>query len=380
NSLSTSTNMQSNYSPVVTTRQSLQVLSTALTNSSDVSPSSPPCRLTSSDYQFSLIPALFSVVFILGLFGNSVVVVVLCCHACPKTVANIYIFNLAMADLLCLATLPFWATYYAKGYNWLFASLMCKISSSVLCLNMFASIFFITCMSMDRYHAIVHPISTPTPIHSQRRTPQQAYFVALVVWGLACLSSLPTFYFRDTYYVESLEVNACIMAFPYENYAKWSVATAFLKNALGFFIPLAVITTCYIWIRRHLLKAQEFGKCRQKRDKVLKLVAAVIMAFLVSWLPFHVLTFLNALAHMNIINSCEMMGVIDTALPFGICMAFANSCINPLLYCFIGNQFQEKLHHLFKRRVYQFNSHRESSSLRKGNCFRDAETPMGKEG
>ncbi|NXP22023.1 AGTR2 protein, partial [Scytalopus superciliaris] len=372
-SLSTSTSMQSNYSLAVTTRETLQVLSTALTNSSAVLHSPPPCPLTSSDYQFSLIPALFSVVFVVGLVGNSVVVGVLCHHTGPKTVANIYIFNLAMADLLCLATLPFWATYYAQGYNWLFGSFMCKISSSVLCLNMFASIFFITCMSVDRYHAVVHPI------HSQRRTLQQAYFIALAVWGLACLSSLPTFYFRDTYYIENLGVKACIMAFPYENYEKWSVATAFLKNALGFFIPLTVITTCYIWIRKHLLKAQEFGKSKQKRDKVLKLVAAVVVAFLISWLPFHILTFLNALAHMNIINSCDVIGIIDTALPFGICMAFANSCINPLLYCFIGNQFQEKLHHLFKRRVYQFNSHGESSSLRKGSCFRDAETPMGRE-
>ncbi|NXN57182.1 AGTR2 protein, partial [Rynchops niger] len=372
-SLSTSTNMQSNCSLVVTTGETLQVLFTAETNSSAALRSPPPCPLSSSAYQFSLIPALFSVVFVLGLVGNSVVVVVLCRYSGPKTVANIYIFNLAMADLLCLATLPFWAAYYAQGYNWLFGSLMCKISSSVLCLNMFASIFFITCMSMDRYHAIVHPI------RSQRRTPRQAYFIALVVWGLACLSSLPTFYFRDTHYIESLGVNACIMAFPHENYAKWSVATAFLKNALGFFIPLTVITTCYIWIRRHLLKAQEFGKNKQKRDKVLKLVAAVVVAFFISWLPFHILTFLDALAHMNIISNCDVTGIIDTALPFAICMAFANSCTNPLLYCFIGNQFQEKLHRLFKRRVYQFNSHRESSSLRKGSCFRDAETPAGGE-
>ncbi|NXN97678.1 AGTR2 protein, partial [Rhinopomastus cyanomelas] len=371
-SLSTSINMQSNYSLVITTRESLQVLYTALTSSPAALHSPPPCSLAASDYQFSVIPALFSVIFVLGLVGNSVVVVVLCHHSGPQTVANIYIFNLAMADLLCLATLPLWAAYYVQGYNWLFGSLMCKTSGSVLCLNMFASIFFITCMSVDRYHAIVHPI------HSQR-TLQQAYFVAVVMWGLACLSSLPTFYFRDTHYVESLGVNACIMAFPHENYAKWSVATAFLKNVLGFFIPLTVITTCYVWIRRHLLKAQKFGKNKQKMDKVLKLVAAVVVAFLISWLPFHVLTFLDALAHMNVINNCDVTGVIDTALPFSICMAFANSCINPLLYCFIGNQFQEKLHRLFKQRVYVFNSHQESNSLRKGSYFRDAEMPTGRE-
>ncbi|NXG69890.1 AGTR2 protein, partial [Baryphthengus martii] len=372
-SLSTRTNMQSNSSLVVTTRETLQVLYTTLTNSSAALRLPSPCPLVSSDYQFSLIPAIFSVVFVLGLVGNTVVVVVLCCHSGPQTVANIYIFNLALSDLLCLSTLPFWATYYAQGYNWLFGSLMCKISSSVLCLNMFASIFFITCMSVDRYRAIVHPL------RSQGRTSQQAYFIALVVWGLACLSSLPTFYFRNTHYIESLGVNACIMAFPHKNYAKWSVATAFLKNALGFFIPLLVITMCYTCIRRHILKAK-FEKGHQKRDKVLKLVAAVVVAFLISWLPFHILTFLDALAHMNIIKSCDVTGIIDTALPFGICMAFAHSCVNPLLYCFIGNQFQEKLHRLFKRRVYQFNSQRESSSFRKGIPASLKQFPVGKEG
>ncbi|NXX38544.1 AGTR2 protein, partial [Tricholaema leucomelas] len=368
--LLSSTNMQSNCS-LGSSRETLQALSAAAPNSSSAPRSPAPCPLTSSDYQLSLIPALFSLFFLLGSVGNSVVVAVLCRHGGPRTVANVYICNLAVADLLCLATLPFWATYYAQGYNWLFGSLMCKISSSVLCLNMFASVFFITCMSVDRYRAVAHPI------RSQRRSPEQAYSVVLGVWGLACLASLPTFYFRDTRYVESLGVKACIMAFPREAYAKWSVTTALLKNALGFFIPLTVITTCCLCIRRHLLAAQSFGKSKQKRDKVLKLVAAVVVAFLISWLPFHILTFLDALAHVKVISSCQVTGAIDAALPFGLCMAFSNSCTNPLLYCFIGNQFQERLHHLFKRRVSLFNSHQESSSLRRGSCPRDAETLPG---
>lgn len=363
--------MYSNYSRLNTTEETLQDVHSSTTNISTEHMSPSPCPLLYSDYQFTLIPVLYCVIFVLGLAGNSVVVVVLCRHHGPKTIANIYIFNLAMADLLCLATLPLWAAYYAYGYNWLFGSVMCKISSSVLSLNMFASIFFITCMSMDRYRAIVYPI------RSQRRTLQQASLIALLVWGLACLSSLPTFYFRDTYFIESLGVNACIMAFPYEKYAKWSAGTALMKNTLGFLIPLIVIATCYVWIWMHLMKAREFRKNKQKRDKVLKLVAAVVVAFLICWLPFHILTFLYALAQMNIIDNCDITTVIDTTLPFGICLGFANSCINPLLYCFIGHQFQEKLQHLFKLRVYQFNSTRQSSSSRKGSYLKDAETPGG---
>ncbi|NXN08302.1 AGTR2 protein, partial [Indicator maculatus] len=369
---SASTTMQSNFS-LASSGETLRALPTAAPNSSSVLHSPAPCPLTSSGYQFSLIPALFSAFFLLGTVGNSVVVAVLCRRGGPRGVANIYVCNLAAADLLCLATLPFWATYYAQGYHWLFGALMCKVCSSVLCLNMFASIFFITCMSVERYRAVAQPL------RSQRRIPHQARSVALGVWGLACLASVPTFYFRDTHYVESLGVNACIMAFPQEAYARWAVATALLKNALGFVVPLAVISTCCLCIRRHLLEARKFGKSQQKRDKVLRLVAAVVVAFLVSWLPFHVLTFLDALAHMEVIESCEVTGAIDTALPFSICMALSNSCTNPLLYCFIGNQFQEKLHHLFKRRVSRLSSHQESSSFRRGSCPRTAEHPPGRE-
>ncbi|XP_006135388.2 type-2 angiotensin II receptor [Pelodiscus sinensis] len=362
-------NMYSNYSGLSITEETLQDARSSPPNGSSEQMSPSPCPLLYSDYQFTLIPVLYCVIFILGLAGNSVVVVVLCRHHGPKTVANIYIFNLAVADLLCLATLPLWAAYYAYGYNWIFGSVMCKISSSVLCLNMFASIFFITCMSLDRYRAIIHPI------RFQRRTLQQASLITFLVWGLACLSSLPTFYFRDTYFIESLGVNACIMAFPYEKYANWSAGTAFMKNALGFLIPLTVIATCYMCIWMHLLKAQEFRKNKPKRDKVLRLVVAVVVAFLICWLPFHVLTFMDALVRMRLINNCDITTLIDTTLPFGICMGFANSCINPLLYCFIGHQFQEKLQHLFKLRVYQFNSTRQSSSSRKGSYPKDAETP-----
>ncbi|XP_068019739.1 type-2 angiotensin II receptor [Melanerpes formicivorus] len=363
--------MQSNFS-LASSGETLRALPTAAFNASSGPRSAAPCPLTSSDYQFSLIPALFSAFFLLGSVGNSVVVAVLCRRGGPGTAANVYICNLAAADLLCLATLPFWATYYAQGYDWPFGALMCKVCSSVLCLNMFASIFFITCMSVERYRAVAQPL------RSQRRTPQQARWVALGLWVLACLASLPTFYFRDTHYVQSLGVTACVMAFPQEAYASWAVATALLKNALGFLVPLAVISTCYLRIRRHLLRARNFGKSQQRRDKVLKLVAAVVVAFLVSWLPFHLLTFLDAMAHLRVIESCEVTGAIDAALPFSICMALSNSCTNPLLYCFIGNQFQERLHHLFKRRVSRLSSHQESSSWRRGSCPRAAETPLGR--
>ncbi|CAI5793365.1 type-2 angiotensin II receptor [Podarcis lilfordi] len=306
------------------------------------------CPIFVSSYQFVLIPVLYCIIFILGLVGNSMVVAVLCWQRSPRKVSSIYIVNLAVADLLALTTLPFWAAYYTYGYNWLFGPVMCKITSSVLCLTMFASIFFITCLSLNRYQAVAHPFQ------SQQGTLQQASKTALLVWGLAALTSLPTFYFRNTKYIVELGVTACIMAYPSEKYSSWSAGTALMKNTLGFLVPLIIIITCYLWIRVHLMRAQGFGKNQQMRDRVLKLVATVVVAFLVCWLPFHILTFLDALSWMDVISNCWVTSVIDAALPFGLSMGFANSCINPLLYYVISSQFQEKLQHLFKLRLYQF--------------------------
>lgn len=331
------------------------------------------CLIRFSSHQFVLIPVVYCIIFILGLVGNSLVVTALCRQRSPKTVANVYIFNLAVADLLALTTLPFWAASYANGYSWVFGSAMCKLSSSILSLAMFASIFFITCLSVNRYQAIARPFQC------QRGTLERAFIATFIVWGLATLTSLPTFCWREVKYINELGVNACIMAYPSESYATWSAGTALMKNLLGFLFPMAIILGCYICIRMHMKKDQGFAKSMRVRDRVLKLVAAVVVAFLICWLPFHILTFLDALSWMEVISRCHLTSMIDAVLPFGLSMGFANSCINPLLYYFVGRQFRDKLQHLFKLSLSQFNSGRETfsssqtSSLKTARSLKEAD-------
>uniref|UniRef100_A0A8D2L1G8 Type-2 angiotensin II receptor n=1 Tax=Varanus komodoensis TaxID=61221 RepID=A0A8D2L1G8_VARKO len=342
--------MHSEYSIGATPEQAPGELHSSPMNVSAVSAS---CPIVFSSFQFVLIPVLFCAIFILGLVGNSVAIMVLCGHKSPRTVANVCIVNLAVADLLALATVPFWAAYYAYGYNWLFGPVICKLASSILCLSMFASIFFIMRMSVSRCQAIVHPF------RAQRGTLRQALSSALLVWGLAALPSLPTFYFRDTLYIEELSVTACVMAFPLERYSSWSAGMALMKNLLGFLVPLVVITVCYGWIWVHLRRARRFQRGKRTRDRVPKLVAAVVVAFVICWLPFHILTFMDALSWVGVIRSCPVTSAIDVALPFGLSMGFVSSCINPFLYYFIGRQFRDRLQHLLKLRLYQFSSSRE---------------------
>ncbi|XP_025033375.1 apelin receptor B-like, partial [Python bivittatus] len=69
--------------------------------------------------------------------------------------ADAYIGNLALADLAFVVTLPLWAAYTALRFHWPFGSALCKLSSYLVLLNMFASAFCLGCLGFERYLAIV---------------------------------------------------------------------------------------------------------------------------------------------------------------------------------------------------------------------------------
>ncbi|XP_051791399.1 type-2 angiotensin II receptor-like [Erpetoichthys calabaricus] len=212
-------------------------------------------------------------------------------------------------------------------------------------------------MSVDRYLAIVHPLQSQS-----RRSLCQAQFITMMVWNLDFFSSLPTIYFRNTYYLEMYKVTACIMDFPQDDFSAWSAALGLMKNTLGFLVPFSIIISCYIGIGKYLLKTLYLEINKHKRDKVLWKVLAVLLAFFICWFPFHILTFLDILTMLNLITSCKLKALIDTLMPFTLCVVFANSSVNPLLYCFMGNDFQQELIYLVKRRSSVFLNKRNSIS------------------
>ncbi|XP_072519631.1 type-2 angiotensin II receptor-like [Salminus brasiliensis] len=305
-------------------------------------------------HQNILIPAIYSIIFALGVIGNGLVVFVLCQTSSRKTVANTYILNLAMSDLLFLLSLPFWAVYYSFDYDWIFGRLMCKLCGGLLTLNLYASIFFITCMSMDRYMAIVYPLK------SQRcRNLCRARVVSFLVWLAAGLTAIPTMMFRDTLHIGN--VTACVIHFYSPS---WFVGLALMKNILGFLVPFAIITSCYCSIGRHLLTAPGLDKSTSNLDKVLKMVGAVVLAFFFCWFPFHMLTFLDVLVSLRVVDACKVGQTISLGLPFTICLGFSNSAINPFLYCFVGNHFREQLGGLTQTHSSNLSQKRGSFSTR----------------
>lgn len=334
--------------------------------------------LSTSHYQKTLIPVIYLLIFILGFLGNMLAVCVLAQKSMRCTVANTYLLNLALSDLVFLIGLPFWAVHYLQDYDWPFGWFMCKLCGFLTSLNTYASIYFIMGMSIDRYRVIVYPLHshcTESAYHA--RTVFHARCVCVVIWVLATLTTIPVLVFREISYSHNKTV--CGMIYPNKH---WHGMLKLAKNTFGFLIPFIVIATCYGRIRCHLLASPELVEPDLSRlGRVRRVALAIVMAFFLCWFPFHTLSFMGVLQELGVKWSCKVQEVMRIMIPPALCLGFANSAINPLLYCFVGNRFRQQLRRLWEVKVQKIGQkRRESGSIQISSFSRhlsDTKDTMG---
>ncbi|XP_066432183.1 chemerin-like receptor 2 [Eleutherodactylus coqui] len=272
---------------------------------------------------------IYSLAFLLGVPGN-VMVIWFTGFKWKKTVSTVWFLNLAIADLIFVLFLPLHITYVATDFHWPFGTLLCKLNSFVSILNMFASVFFLTAICLDRYISMVYP-----SISQRHRTMRRSGVLSAIVWSLATLIASPFLYFRDT-----LERNSMIICFnnfhetDYATFQKIHTAVALLKFFIGYLFPLLTMVTCYT-----ILSIRMKRRTTQANSKFFWMVLAIIVAFFLCWTPYHIFSLLE----LHIHHSGTYIEVLRIGMPFSTSLAFVNSCINPILYVLISKAFRTHL-------------------------------------
>lgn len=282
-----------------------------------------------------------------GVPENMFVLAVLCLHKSRCTVAEIYLINLAIADLLLLCGLPFWAINIAHRYEWPFGFFLCKTLNSVLYMNMYVSIYFLVMVSIDRYLAFVKTMSL-----GRLRRPACAKWNCLVIWVSALLLSSPALMYRSLMYLHEYKITACILDYPSKQW-EWIINT--LINTVGFLIPLCVIGYCTVQIIQ-ALRNNEVQKLKavQTEKRATILILVVLFLFIICWLPFQITTFFDTLEKMGVFSDCGTRQALHLATQISTYCSFSNSCLNPIAYVIVGKHFRRKskdvYHRLFLRR------------------------------
>ncbi|KAM6134133.1 B2 bradykinin receptor [Phoenicopterus ruber ruber] len=285
-------------------------------------------------------PGFLWFIFVLGAIENSFVLIVLCLHKSRCTVAEVYLANVALADLMLVCALPFWAINISNNFQWPFGLFLCKAVNTMSNMNLYSSIYFLTLVSIDRYLALVKTMS----LGRMRRT-VCAKWNSFVVWTCALLICSPAMMFRNLQYYEEYNITACVLVYP-SHY--WEPANNCLLNIVGFVIPLCVITYCTLQIIK-ALRSSELQNLRlvQTERRATVLVLAVLVLFVVCWLPFQISTIIDTIRYLAPAYKC-LPEINDIVTQVATYCAFSNSCLNPVLYVIVGKHFQKKAVELYK--------------------------------
>ncbi|KAJ7305356.1 hypothetical protein JRQ81_011286 [Phrynocephalus forsythii] len=279
-------------------------------------------------FQRFLVPVVLLLIFVLGSLGNLLVMVILWCYRCSRTSTELFLFHLALANLLLVLTFPFGVVESLAG--WVFGTFLCKALSATHRINFYSSSLLLGCISVDRYLAVVYAIRT-----FQKQRTLSVHVTCLAVWLLSLLLAMP-----DLLFTEVWEGGENLSVCHFKEYGdrglqSW-LATRFLYHTVGFFLPSVVMCYCYAAIIRALCQSQ-----RLQRQKAVKVAILVTSIFLVCWTPYHVVIFWDTLTRLEAGNRlCAQEYGMTTAIIITEMVAFSYCCLNPVLYAFVGIRFR----------------------------------------
>lgn len=289
-------------------------------------------------------PYVHSLICILGFVGNSLVIITYACYKRTKSMTDVYLLNVAIADLLFVASLPL--IVYNELSSWSMGPVACKLLRGSYSVNLYSGMLLLACISTDRYIAIVQARRS-----FRLRSLPYSRLICAIVWASALLLSIPTFYFynwyepshtMDSFMVEEEENQTsrppqyvCEFRFTYNTTAmKTKLAVPSTQLAVGFFLPLLIMVFCYTAIIITLLRARNF-----QRHKAVRVVLAVVAVFITCHLPYN-LTLLYDTATMFDQRSCKASDALHTTKTVTQTIAYLHCCLNPVLYAFVGVKFR----------------------------------------
>jgi hypothetical protein len=107
-----------------------------------------------------VVPAVFSLITLVGVTGNLLVIYVIVTRERMRTTTNLLLLNLAVSDLAFVSFVPPVTAYMFATSTWPFGDVICRLMHFVVNVTAYVTIYTLVLVSVVRYMTIVHNAST----------------------------------------------------------------------------------------------------------------------------------------------------------------------------------------------------------------------------
>ncbi|XP_029654917.1 free fatty acid receptor 4-like isoform X2 [Octopus sinensis] len=308
---------------------------------------------------------IYIVIFLISVVANILIIIRVLRVRQLKTVTNCFIANLAMADLLFSSGCPFIAVVRITG-TWVLGGFFCHIIIYLEFVCMFAVIWTMTVISIERFFCIVKP-------NCCRISLTMAIVIVILIWVIAFAGFLPmaTFFNIYAFPFGNDTIQICTLVWPSNTTVQVSIVFVSCLVLVGFIVPLALMTHNYyrvfrtFWISRQTIIKKECSssqptvnmavqpaastlrshssklvshnmKVRSLRSlRVIRILVLLVLLFFLMWLPIFI-----AFIVIQYDGAYEYHQMHSWMLITSSYFAFANTCVNPFVYVFINERFR----------------------------------------
>ncbi|XP_073687216.1 C-C chemokine receptor type 7-like [Garra rufa] len=278
---------------------------------------------------------VFLIVFFLGVIGNGLVIATFALYRRLRLrcMTDVFLFYLALSDMLLLLTLPLQTGETLIG-SWIFGEALCKLNRGMYAINTYGGLLLLACISVDRYLVVVCTKAV------RKRSSGTLFYSTLSAFAVAVTSiflSLPDLRFSSLEKDMGSDNLLCDMKVSSDEVSKWKLWAQMAKIA-GFCIPCVAMVVCYGAIGRVLMRAG--GKC-WRRQRTLRLMALLVVLFLLFQLPYTVVLLIKIFTPTS--KHCENWTKFHFQEIITRNLAYVRCCLNPLLYALVGVRFRNDI-------------------------------------
>ncbi|XP_035481572.1 lysophosphatidic acid receptor 6-like [Scophthalmus maximus] len=293
------------------------------------------CTLDTS-YRFTLYQVSYSVIFLLGLATNSLALRRLCLSPYIINSTAIYMVSLSAADLFFVISLPLRIYYYHRKAqalssdtgelpSWAAGEAYCHLTFTIKYISLYGGIFFLVCIAVDRYFAVVHPLA------STLRRLRVAQLVSGGIWFLVLGLSVSLPLLRSA---AAHQHQPCLLDPSSQHHQ--TIILAALGLVLGsFLLPAILLLYSYCRVLGALRQLRHRSRSQHRGHRhTLTVIYWVLGVFLLCFLPYHINLLGYTLTQVGLLSHCGLAKVTKAVHPVMLSLASANCCLNPLIYYF----------------------------------------------